>query len=60
MPKYHPAPFQDFSTELHDPWPVVDRLRMALIEAQRYCLGAENITGNCIDSLLEVLPDDDD
>ena len=60
MSDFHPAPFQDFSTELRDPWPVVERLRMALREAERYYLGAENITGQCISSLLEVLPDDDD
>jgi hypothetical protein len=45
MTDYHPAPFNEFSTELRDPWPVVERLRMALREAERYCLGAENITG---------------
>lgn len=60
MTDFHPAPFQDFSTELRDPWPVVERLRMALREAERYCLGAENFTGQCITSLLEILPDDDD
>lgn len=60
MIDFHPAPFQDFSTELRDPWPVVERLRMALREAQRYCLGSENTTGQCITSLLEVLPNDDD
>lgn len=57
---YHPAPFQDFITELKDPWPVVERLRMALREAQRYTLGSENLTGNCIDSLLTLLPPEDD
>jgi len=60
MTSFHPAPFQDFSTELRDPWPVVERLRMALREAERHCLGAENTTGQCITSLLEILPDDDD
>lgn len=60
MTNFHPAPFQDFSTELRDPWPVVERLRMALREAERYCLGAENTTGHCITSLLEVLPNEDD
>lgn len=60
MPNYHPAPFGDFSTELADPWPVVERLRIALVEAQRYTPGAENITGLSIDSLLELLPNDDD
>jgi hypothetical protein len=38
----------------------VERLRMALREAERYCLGAENTTRHCITSLLEILPDDDD
>jgi hypothetical protein len=60
MTEFHPAPFDDFSTELADPWPVVECLRMALREAERYCLGAENTTGNCINSLLQVLPDEDD
>jgi len=60
MAEFHPAPFGDFSTELSDPWPVVERLRMALREAQRYCLGAENTTGNAIDCLLDLLPNDDD
>ena len=60
MPSYHPEPFQDFSTELRDPWPVVERLRMALREAERYCLGAENITGHCIRELLDRLPTEDD
>lgn len=57
---FHPAPLQDFSTELRDPWPVVERLRLALAEAERYCLGAENITGHCIADLLDRLPADDD
>ena len=29
-------------------------------EAERYCLGAENTTGQCITSLLGILPDEDD
>jgi hypothetical protein len=45
---------------LRDPWPVVERLRMALREAERYCLGAENITGHCITDLLARLPNEDD
>lgn len=57
---HHPAPFQDFSTELRDPWPVVERLRMALREAERYCLGAENTTGHHITALLDHLPTEDD
>jgi len=60
MTEFHPAPFGDFSTELKDPWPVVERLRMALREAERYCLGAENVTGHCIESLLDRLPTEDD
>jgi hypothetical protein len=52
MTDFHPAPFDAFSTELRDPWPVVERLRMALREAERYCLGAENTTGHCITDLL--------
>jgi len=60
MAKYHDPPFQDFTTELRDPWPVVEQLRTALREAQRYTLGAENTTGHAIDSLLELLPDEDD
>jgi hypothetical protein len=57
---YHPAPYGDFLAELSDPWPVVERLRMALREAQRYTLGAENPTGHMIDDLLAYLPNDDD
>jgi hypothetical protein len=60
MTDFHPAPFQDFSTELRDPWPVVERLRMVLVEAQYYTPGAENMTGLAIDSLLELLPNEDD
>ena len=60
MTEFHPAPFGDFSAELQDPWPVVERLRIALREAERYCLGAENITGNCIADLLDRLPVEDD
>ena len=60
FPAFHPAPFNEFSTELRDPWPVVERLRMALQEAQRYTLGAENLTGHMIDDLLDRLPSDDD
>ena len=56
---YHPAPFGDFSTELRDPWPVVERLRMALREAERYALGAENITGHMITELFDRLPNED-
>lgn len=32
----------------------------ALREAERYCLGAENITGHCIRELLDRLPAEDD
>jgi hypothetical protein len=60
MTGYHLAPFQDFSTELRDPWPVVERLRMALREAERYCPGAENTTGHHITALLDHLPTEDD
>lgn len=60
MTEFHSAPFNDFSLELKDPWPVVERLRLALVEAQYYTPGAENATGLSIDSLLELLPNDDD
>jgi hypothetical protein len=60
MTEFHAAPFNDFSLELKDPWPVVERLRLALVEAQYYTPGAENVTGLSIDSLLELLPNDDD
>lgn len=60
MTNFHPAPFNNFSTELSDPWPVVERLRIALVEAQYYTPGAENVTGLAIDSLLELLPNEDD
>ena len=52
--------FSHFSLELKDPWPVVERLRLALVEAQYYTPGAENTTGLAIDSLLELLPSEDD
>ena len=58
--KYHPAPFGDWITELSDPWPVVERLRIALNEARRYTLGAENLTGHLIEDLLDQLPSEDD
>ena len=49
MTKFHPAPFNHFSLELKDPWPVVERLRLALVEAQYYTPGAENtIASNLI------------
>ena len=60
MSNFHPAPFDNFSTELSDPWPVVERLRLALVEAQYYTPGAENVTGLAIDSLLELLPYEND
>jgi hypothetical protein len=60
MTHFHPAPFQDFSTELRDPWPCIERLRLALVEAQYYTPGSENTTGLAIDSLLELLPNEDD
>ena len=60
MTDFHPAPFNEFSAELRDPWLVVRKLRMALQEAQRYTLGAENLTGHMIDDLLDRLPSDDD
>jgi hypothetical protein len=60
MTTYHPAPFGDFSTEVSDPWPVVERLRLALVEAQYYTPGDTNITGLSIDALLELLPNEDD
>ena len=39
MIDFRPAPFQDFSTELRDPWPVVERLRLALREAALRIIG---------------------
>lgn len=60
MTDFHHAPFDHFSLELRDPWPVVERLRLALVEAQYYTPGAENATGLAIDSLLELLPNEDD
>ena len=59
MTDFHPAPFNEFSTELRDPWPVVRKLRIALQEAQHYTPGAENLTGRMIDDLLDRLPSDD-
>ena len=59
MTEFHPAPFNEFSTELRDPWSVIRKLRMALEAAQRYTLGAENLTGHMIDDLLNRLPNDD-
>ena len=59
MTDFHPAPFNEFSAEMSDPWPVVRKLRMALEAAQRYTLGAENLTGRMIDDLLDRLPNDD-
>ena len=58
-PAFHPAPFNEFSAEMSDPWPVVRKLRMALEAARRYTLGAENLTGRMIDDLLDRLPSDD-
>ena len=58
--EYHPAPYGDWITELRDPWPVIERLRLALNEARRYTLGAENLTGNLIEDLLDQLPSEDD
>jgi hypothetical protein len=58
--EYHPAPFGDWITELRDPWPVIERLRLALNEARRYTLGAENLTGHLIEDLLDQLPSEDD
>lgn len=60
MTDFHPAPFDDFTTDLSDPWPVIERLRLALVEAQYYTPGAENTTGLAIDSLLELLPNKND
>ena len=60
MTEFHSAPFNHFSLELRDPWPVVERLRLALVEARYYTPGAENTTGLAIDSLLELLPNEDD
>lgn len=58
--EYHPAPFGDWITEIRDPWPVIERLRLALNEARRYTLGAENPTGHLIEDLLDQLPSEDD
>jgi hypothetical protein len=39
---------------------VIERLRLALNEARRYTPGAENLTGNLIEDLLDHLPSEDD
>ena len=57
---YHPEPLGDWLLEASDPWPIIDRLRMALREAQRYTLGNTNITGMLIAELLDYLPSEDD
>ena len=50
------AQLGDFSAELGDPWPVIERLRMALREAERWCAGDTNITAHCIIDLIDRLP----
>ena len=57
---FYPAPLGDVHRRCPNPWLLVEELRDALTRAQNYFLGAENITGNSIEALLDLLPDPDD
>ena len=54
---FYPAPLGDIHRRCADPWRLVEELRDTLQRFQAYFPGAENTTGNSIESLLDLLPD---
>ncbi len=52
---FHPAPFDDLSDYISYPNDFINDLYQRLLEARPYFPGDTNVTGHCIDSLLERL-----
>jgi hypothetical protein len=55
MPDFHPAPHDELSTYISYPQDFVNGLYRELLEARPYFPGDTNVTGLCIDSLMERL-----
>ena len=55
MPAFHPAPCSDVSTYIDFPEDFLDGLYQELLEVRPYFPGDTNVTGHCIDSLIEAL-----
>jgi hypothetical protein len=54
-PAFHAEPYGEVSTHVDDPRQFVNELYRALLEARPYFPGGTNVTGHCIDSLMERL-----
>ena len=52
---FHNPPSNELSTSAGDPIEFLDALYATLLEARPYFPGDTNVTGACIDSLLERL-----
>lgn len=52
---FHPAPHSDLSDYISFPENFINDLYQKLLEARPYFPGDTNVTGHCIDSLLERL-----
>ena len=52
---FHPAPHTDLSDYISYPQDFINDLYQQLLEARPYFPGDTNVTGHCIDSLLERL-----
>ncbi len=55
MPDFHPAPHHEVSTYISYPQDFIDGLYRELLEARPYFPGDTNLTGHCLDSLIECL-----
>jgi len=56
-PHYHPAPFDDISSQVDDPIEFTTDLLSALNEARPYFSGRGNPTGKAMDGLMGRLED---
>jgi hypothetical protein len=52
---FHPEPFSDLSDYIHFPEGFINDLYQQLLEARPFFPGDTNVTGHCIDALIERL-----
>lgn len=52
---FHPAPFHEISIQVEDPRAFANDLFRTLLEARPFFPGDTNITGTCIDEVLDRL-----
>jgi hypothetical protein len=54
-PAFHPAPYNEVSTHIKEPERFISELYWRLLDDRPYFPGDTNVTGHCIDALIEQL-----